>query len=54
MDERKLISIRLNRQLYKKLKILTVKENTTLQDYIYKIIEENVQQYEKQKGNIDV
>lgn len=46
-DERKIISVRVNPELHKKLKIIAIQENTTLQDYILKLIEKDMKRYEK-------
>ena len=48
-NEKKLISIRMDSKLHKKLKMITVENDTTLQDYIYKLIEKDIEQYEKKK-----
>lgn len=46
-DERKIISIRVEPELHKQLKMIAVLENTTLQDYIVGLIKQDMEHYEK-------
>lgn len=54
MDERQLVTIRFDRKLYKKLKILAIREDTTVQDLIHNLAKKSVSQYEKEKGDINL
>lgn len=46
-DERKIISVRVEPELHKQLKMIAVLENTTLQDYILGLIKQDMEHYEK-------
>lgn len=46
-DERKIISIRVEPELHKQLKMIAVLESTTLQDYIVGLIKQDMEHYEK-------
>ncbi len=46
-DERKIISVRVEPELHKKLKMIAVLENTTLQNYIIELIKKNMKHYEE-------
>lgn len=47
IDQRKIISIRVEPELHKQLKIIAIEKNTTLQDYIVGLIKKDMEQYEK-------
>ena len=47
-DERKIISVRVEPELHKKLKILAIEKNTTLQDYIIELIKRDMVCYEEE------
>ena len=51
-DERKIISIRVEPELHKQLKMIAVLENTTLQDYIVGLIKKDMEQNKKRTGAI--
>ena len=44
-DERKIISIRVEPELHKQLKIIVIQKNTTLQDYIVGLIKKDMEHY---------
>lgn len=48
-DERKIISVRVEPELHKKLKILAIEKNTTLQDYIIELIKRDMVCYEEER-----
>ena len=45
-EERKIISIRVEPEVHKQLKMIAIQENTTLQDYIVNLIKKNMEYYE--------
>lgn len=44
-DTRKIISVRVEPNLHKQLKIIAIEKNTTLQNYIIELIKKDITQY---------
>ncbi len=54
MKEKSEFSVRLDSDLYKKLKYVASKENNNLNNHMLHMIRQNVQYYEKVHGRINV
>lgn len=49
-DNRKIISVRVDPMLHKKLREIALYEDTTLQGYIMNLVKKDLEERERQKG----